>query len=725
MPKYNMNTARINLLVLLLFFIILLGSTVLQVGLNRQSARTTCYMIIDQVEEVITSGSKDVAVLMETLKEEYSLRVQLISELIGSRIGEDFTTEDYRALAPHVTVDEIHLFDSTGTIINGTNPEYIGYSFDSGEQMGFFKPMLTDRSLVLCQDVVPNTAEGKPMMYAITWTSDGQYMVQIGIEPSRLLEAMDTNDISHIITDMPITDGMLLCVLDAETDEVIGCSRNGRDDSDAYVSALLEYGLHPTAERAYETLPVGGTRYYLASERFGSYDIAVAYSCAIANSSLAVTVSALFFALAASFLLICFVTSRTIGALEASRNELRDARDAAERANAAKTNFLSRMSHDIRTPLNGILGIIRLDESHPDDLALITANRTKAAAAADHLLSLINDVLQMSKLEDGHFTLAHEVIDLRELARGVMAILEPRAADAGIAMLYPPDPSTILCPYVYGSPLHLRQIFLNLYGNCIKYNRPGGSVSTQFHTLQVDEAIVVYRWVISDTGIGMSEEFLEHIFEPFAQERSDARSVYKGTGLGMSIVKTLIDKMGGSIEVASTVGVGTIFTVTLPFERANEAAASPKETPQGASIRGLRLLLAEDNDLNAEIARTMLEDEGAQVTLVGNGQELVDRFSAAPANSFDAILTDIMMPVMNGIAAAQAIRALHRSDAASIPIIALTANAFDEDAKRCLDAGMNAHLSKPLQPEQLTATIAQCCCADDSSGIGSSPQQSR
>ena len=273
----------------------------------------------------------------------------------------------------------------------------------------------------------------------------------------------------------------------------------------------------------------------------------------------------------------------------------------------------------------------------------------RGGKAADHLLSLINDVLQMSKLEDGHFTLAHEAMDLRDLARGVMAILEPRAADSGIAMLYPPDPAAILCPYVYGSPLHLRQIFLNLYGNCIKYNRPGGSVSTQFSTLRMDDATVVYRWVISDTGIGMSEEFLGHIFEPFAQERSDARSVCKGTGLGMSIVKTLIDKMNGSIEVASTVGVGT-------------------------------------------------------------------SFSAAPADTFDAILTDIMMPVMDGIAAARAIRALPRSDAADISIIVLTANAFDEDAKRCLDAGMNAHLSKPLRLEQLTATIAQCCRAAD--GIG-------
>ena len=717
MPKYNMNTARINLLIFLLFLTILIGSAAFQIGLNRQSARTTCYMMIDQVEEVIASNDKDIAVLMETLKEEYSLRVQLISELIGSRIGEGLTTEDYRALAPHVTVDEIHLFDSTGTIISGTNPEYIGYSFDSGEQMGFFKPMLTDRSLVLCQDVTPNTAEGKPMMYAMTWTADGQYMVEIGVEPNRLLEAMDANDISHIITDMPVTDGMLLCILDAETGEVVGCTRNGRDDSAAYVSALLERGVQPTTERTYETLPIGGTYYYLAAERFAAYDITVAYSSAVVNSSLIITVSALFLTLFASFLLIFLVTSRTIGALEASRNELRDARDAAERANAAKTNFLSRMSHDIRTPLNGILGIIRLDEMHPDDLALITANRAKAAAAADHLLSLINDVLQMSKLEDGHFTLAHEAMDLRDLARGVMAILEPRAADSGIAMLYPPDPAAILCPYVYGSPLHLRQIFLNLYGNCIKYNRPGGSVSTQFSTIRMDDTTVVYRWVISDTGIGMSEEFLGHIFEPFAQERSDARSVYKGTGLGMSIVKTLIDKMNGSIEVASTVGVGTSFTVTLPFERADKAAVPSKDPPpQGASIRGLRLLLAEDNDLNAEIVRTMLEDEGAQVTLVENGQELVERFSAAPADTFDAILTDIMMPVMDGIAAARAIRALPRSDAADIPIIALTANAFDEDAKRCLDAGMNAHLSKPLRLEQLTATIAQCCRAAD--GIG-------
>ena len=395
--------------------------------------------------------------------------------------------------------------------------------------------------------------------------------------------------------------------------------------------------------------------------------------------------------------------------LQHKNQQLSVAVQEADRANAAKTSFLSRMSHDIRTPLNGIIGLLEIDAAHPDDRELVDSNREKMRVSANHLLSLLNDVLQMSKLESGEIALGHEPIDLNRLAAEVMTIISQRAAESGISMENDRHSEQVSAPWVYGSPLHLRQIFLNIYTNCIKYNKPGGSITTLFQCVEKGEKTVTYRWTISDTGIGMSEEFLGYIFDPFTQEKTDARSIYQGTGLGMAIVKGLVEQMHGSIEVGSTLGVGSTFTITIPFEIAEsvEEKSTRRNDAGQADIRGLRLMLAEDNDLNAEIAKMLLEDAGVIVTVVGDGQQAVSLFQEKPAGTFDVILMDIMMPVMDGLTATKTIRALDRPDARTIPIIAMTANAFEEDAKKCLAAGMNAHLAKPLDIGKLIATIAQ------------------
>lgn len=394
--------------------------------------------------------------------------------------------------------------------------------------------------------------------------------------------------------------------------------------------------------------------------------------------------------------------------LQNKNEQLEQAVNRETKANSAKTNFLSRMTHDIRTPLNGIIGLLKIDEAHPDDLELIGANRKKMLVSANHLLSLINDMLQMSKLEDNEVVLAHEVINLKELSRDILTIVSQRAADAGVTLEHDENLDKVVYPYVYGSPLHLRQLFLNIYGNSIKYNHVGGRVVTDFACLGFEDENVTYQWTISDTGIGMSQEFLEHIFEPFAQEKSDARSVYQGTGLGMAIVKSLIDKMNGTIKVTSKQGEGSAFVITIPFEIAQENAETVNESAdEKASIRGMHLLLAEDNELNAEIAEMLFEDEGATITIARNGQEAIDLFSQNPEGTYDAILMDIMMPLVDGYSATKAIRAMDREDAKEIPIIAMTANAFAEDATKCFEAGMNAHLSKPLQMESVIATIAR------------------
>lgn len=380
----------------------------------------------------------------------------------------------------------------------------------------------------------------------------------------------------------------------------------------------------------------------------------------------------------------------------------------ADAANAAKTAFLTRMSHDIRTPLNGILGLIEIEELKDGDMQAARESRAKARVAANHLLSLINDILEMGKIEDRKLTLEHAPFNLKELCDDTLVLCKLRASDNGITMQDNSLPYAT-GPYMIGSPTHIRQIMINLLDNSIKYNKRGGSVTFSSKTKPLDDGRALFCFSVSDTGIGMAPEFLKHIYEPFAQEGDDARSKFQGTGMGMPIVKSLIDLMGGTIEISSEVGVGSTFNVQIPLDIDKNPQARERADGQAnsCSLAGMNVLLAEDNELNAEIAQALLESEGIVVTRAANGNETVDLYVGRPAGSFDAILMDIMMPGMDGYEATRAIRLSEKVDAADIPIIALTANAFAEDAKAAHDAGMNAHLSKPLDFNKLKNIFAR------------------
>lgn len=430
-----------------------------------------------------------------------------------------------------------------------------------------------------------------------------------------------------------------------------------------------------------------------------------------ANQSQYAAYKAIFIIMAAFavfFIMLVVGENRRIRQNEEKEKELQDALLKANRANAAKSEFLSRMSHDIRTPLNGIIGYLDLEDGNLQNQELLLQYRKNARVAANHLLSLINDVLNMSKLEDDKVEFAHEAFDLCELAGDILALTEIHAKETGITLQHSDCSMNILHPYVYGSPLHVRQIFVNILNNAVKYNRPGGTISCKMETEKQEGNRIWYSCTIQDTGIGMKPEFLKHLFDPFAQEKVDARSVYHGTGLGMAIVKSLVDKMGGTIEVTSKVEEESTFRVILPFEIAPKEEVSDRtEINAETGIQGVNILLVEDNALNIEIIAELLQEQGAKVTCAHNGQEAVDVFATYPQESFDVILMDIMMPVMNGMEAAKAIRALERPDAETVPIIALTANAFMEDRKKSQEAGMNAHLTKPLNMKTMIQTITK------------------
>ncbi len=404
----------------------------------------------------------------------------------------------------------------------------------------------------------------------------------------------------------------------------------------------------------------------------------------------------------------CYGLVMDVDEQKKAADKIEQALTQAQIASAAKTSFLARMSHDICTPMNGILGLLEMNENHADDQEFTSRNRKKMKVAANHLLSLLNDVLQLSKLEDPEVTLDHAVFNVKELAEDILTIIKMRAVEYGITVEYDGYEECFLHPYIWGSPLHVRQIFINLFSNSIKYNKRGGRIYCKAETEKTDGVQVVYKVTISDTGIGMSEEFLSHLFEPFAREHGDINSGYEGTGQGMSIVKQLIEKMGGTIEVKSKLNEGSKFVIEIPFEIAKEADIQKEELDTAQNdISGIHVLLVEDNDLDMEIAETFLKDAGAEVTKAFNGQQAVYMFSENPPDRFDVILMDVMMPVMNGYDATRKIRSMDRPDAKTIPIIAMTANAFVEDIQESKEAGMTEHISKPLDIDKVVAAICK------------------
>lgn len=382
----------------------------------------------------------------------------------------------------------------------------------------------------------------------------------------------------------------------------------------------------------------------------------------------------------------------------AVRNNLKQALDS-------KDSYLSEMSHDLRTPLNGIIGLLDINDNHPDDTELNQRSRDKARVAANHLLSLLNDVLELSKLDSQRATLIEEPFDLRDVLDEVETISKLKAESMNINLICNYNDG-LTCPYVYGSSLHMKQILLNLVDNAIKYNKKDGYVELNVNIKRHKEDLITYEFVVKDNGLGIDKEYLDYIFEPFSQENQNFNEYRLGTGLGMSIVKGLVELMKGSISVTSKKGVGSTFEVVIPFKIAPEIVKNTKDSK--VSIKGKKVLLVEDNDLNREIAKTLLEDEGVLVSEAVDGLDALKVFEESEIGYFDLILMDVVMPNMNGLSATRAIRELNRIDS-NLPIIALSANAYAEDIKKTKDAGMDDYVSKPFKIENLVEMIDKYC----------------
>ena len=390
---------------------------------------------------------------------------------------------------------------------------------------------------------------------------------------------------------------------------------------------------------------------------------------------------------------------------EKYKAELLIAAKKAEAANEAKTEFLQRMSHDIRTPINGICGLVNMADHYAGDMEKQTEYRTKVKEASNMLLELVNDVLDMSKLDSGEVVLEEISFNLSKIFEEVLVVIGQIAVEQNIRIGW--EKKEITHRDLIGSPGYVKRVMMNILSNAVKYNRKNGNIYISCMEIPSEQPeMTMMEFVCRDTGIGMTEEFQKYIFEPFAQEHAGSRTKFAGTGLGMPITKKLVEKMGGTITFESKEGVGTTFVIRVPFKI--DLDADKREEQKDASeksIKGLHILLAEDNELNMEIAEFVLQNEGAEVTKAWNGQEAVELFGNSEPGEFDVILMDIMMPVMNGYEATKMIRSLEREDAKTIPIIAMTANAFTEDRIRAKESGMDEHIAKPVDVELLVKVI--------------------
>lgn len=431
-----------------------------------------------------------------------------------------------------------------------------------------------------------------------------------------------------------------------------------------------------------------------------------------------ITMMAIMTCIGLSFLIFFIFKSnerKKIVVLQSQLNaKLQEVAYLANKANNAKSEFLSRMSHDIRTPMNGIIGMTAIAKNHVGEPEKVADCLEKISSTSDHLLSLINDVLDMSRIEKGKIDILPAPIHMEQLLNSCSNIIESQSIIENIKFI---KKFNITSELVMADELHLKQILINVLGNALKFTSAGGYISFEVFEKTIEEKKSRFTFIIEDSGIGMSESFVEHIFDPFVQEKQDARTEYNGSGLGMSIVKKLVDLMHGTILIESKKNIGSRFTITLDFEIYEDEILSAEKQSELEILSGMRVLIAEDNAINMEIARTMLEVVGVESVTAENGQIAFEKYMNAEEGYFEAILMDVMMPVLDGLEATKKIRNSQRKDALTIPIIGMTANAYNEDKEKALDAGMNVHLIKPIEVQKVYEVLIECRKINESGSV--------
>ena len=659
--------------------------------------------VIEKLYVVVERNKESIREYNETLKDEFIIRANSVSYIIENNKEYEGDTEKLKELSDALMVDEIHLFTPNGVIYGGTNPEYIGFSLFSGEQISFFIPLLSDPTLSLCQDITPNTAEGKLMMYAMVWRKDQNGMVQIGVDPKRVAYEMNENEVLSLVESMPVTQGRELFVADRDSEIVIGATNS------SYLGVTLSsMGLGKSGEKGLvqKIMRINGV-YSIVSVYYGdNFTLMVTQSLVNSYKNVWGTIIVLF--------LFVFVTGVTINSLiviynnkltkerderlrenEKKNRELSVALSNAEAASKSKSAFLMSMSHDLRTPMNAIIGYSGLlEKCNLNDEERRYLNNIKVSGR--QLMSLLNSVLSMTRIESGKLKLEKESHDLYEIFDDINIIIKERADEKNVSFSYETQGSDYT---LFLDRAKYTEVLLNILSNAVKYTDKGGRVVMRNYIISNADGAVTVKSVIEDNGVGMSPSFLPHIFDSFERESLPGTGKEDGYGLGMSITKALVSLMGGEINVESIQGVGTTVMVSIPFEISKDKEKNEEVIEH--KWNGKKALLVEDNDLNAEIAEIMLSDLGFDVIRAENGEVALSKLKEA-TEVFSIIFMDILMPVLDGYEATKRIREM---EGERIPIVAMTANAFTEDKIKAIESGMDDHVQKPLEKDSLIKVI--------------------
>lgn len=626
------------------------------------------------------------------IEKAYRLRHLLAKEpllLDNQALLEDFCREQ--------GLDEVYITDESGSIIASV-PENIpaDMSFVTDETARYYVNLTDNPELVIAgyseEDEYGEAASAKREAAGVARTdSDGIIVVAKAVrEYEYFMKALDAR---HISDDCSMGhNGFFIICRDGT---VVSSGMPGLLGNSAGAYSFLS-----EKDKPYWST-INGRSFYTLYGSCDGYGIFAYMSKLEVYGNRNVVMLA---ALSASLLIIIILIISRQKSLNEAVKDANNAMDEANIANKAKTEFLSNISHDIRTPLSGIMGMTELARQKSYDRAYVNRCLDKIEGSSRHLLSLVNDVLDMNRIESGKSEAAHNEVDLRHIIDECMDIihgnLEHRDIELSVVR------REIKTPYVFGDELQIRLIVINILSNAVKFTPDKGRIEFVAENSRLDDNHILVTYTIKDTGIGMSEEFLNRLFAPFVQEKSRGGQAYEGTGLGMAITKRCVEIMNGDIQVKSELNKGTCFVVRLPFE-INHAHVEAADTDSHSqeNLEGIKVLLAEDNELNLEIAATLLEECNAVVTTVNNGRGLVEIFEASPENSFDVIVTDIKMPEMTGYEAAGAIRAMNRSDAARIPIIAMSADIFEETDAKMRKAGIDEYIIKPIAVKELVRVI--------------------
>lgn len=772
MPEIRSIVAKnMRRITLIMVAIILFLSTILQIiGIQRTNGRNA-QQIFGQVGQILDENSQE----LELVRKEYETMclndARTVAYILEYNPGARDSVEELKKIAANAEVDEIHIFDTNGVIVAGTHPEYYGYSFDSGEQMSFFKPLLTDKSLELVQDITPNTAEGKLVQYSALWNEGGDFILQIGMAPSHVLRATEKNELSYIFSLLRTGVGYSLYAVSPDTGKVVGAtvvSDVDKDISDIgfrmeqlksdrvfftkvdqesslclsekigenyviwtspvsdlftsvfsnevlllagliLVSEILVYAVSHTMNRTV-IKPIGRVNENLRAIQDGDLTTKVSVDDSKEILELSTHINSMVDSLLQSSekLEMSEKIKSQKEKLETQHEQLEAALERAEEANRAKSTFLFNMSHDIRTPMNAILGFTRLalESEEPDKQKEYLENIN---ISSRQLLDLMDNILELSRIENHKVKIEEKLVNVEEVYSKLYPLFDSDLKEKHLTYASELD---IKHTYMYMDSARYAQIFLNIVSNAIKYTPDGGQITVSFKELPGDTPdSCCMETVVEDNGIGMSSEFLEHAYELFSRERNSTICGIQGTGLGLAIVNDLVGLMKGTVQIISQQGEGTKVIIRLPHRLGGapeticpEALGMPNDD---ALFKNKRILLAEDIDVNAVIATKILSAKGCIVERAKDGIECVDMLLKSEDGYYDLILMDIQMPNMNGYKAAQTIRGCGNEKKSSVPILALTANAFQEDCEKAIEAGMNGHIAKPIDAIKMFGVMAE------------------